>query len=124
MNDRNDRNSSSSVDSHLGPNKSQTGPDYDPVNLMAQVFEEIGIFMGPAQDILLSWLLRLPGSIPQAEAAGLVLKNIIEGNKGGATPEALQLIELMEQVANHNMDRVQTKGLNKRRGGHGGRVRG
>lgn len=108
-------------DNHLGPSKTQSGPDHDPVNLMSQVFEEIGIFIGPAQDVLLSWLLRLPKSMPPAEAAQRTLKGIVAGQTEGATPEAIQLIELLSEVATHSKENLKKSGQDRRRGGRAGR---
>ncbi len=124
MNDsKSENNSSQKGEDHLGPNNFQNGPDYDPVNLMSQVFENVSTFIGPAQDILLSWLLRLPQSIPPAQAAQKTLNEIISGRTEGASREALELIELMTQVAEHNTENLKKAGQDRRRGGRTARVK-
>jgi hypothetical protein len=119
----NNQNDTAAPQGHLGPNNSQTGPDYDPVNLMSQVFEDISMFLGPASDILLSWLLRLPSSTPAAEAAQKVLDKIVKGNSDGASEEGVKLIELLNQTATHSLKDIKLSGMDKRRGGRSARVK-
>lgn len=123
MNDPTEKNSTSPIEGHLGPNNAQSGPDYDPVNLMSQVFVDISTFLGPAQDVLLSWLLRLPQSRSPAKAAQSILAEIVEGQTTNPSEEGVKLIELLEQVADHNMENVRAVGLDRRRGGRSARVR-
>ena len=123
MNGRSENSSASLPESHLGPNNAQSGPDYDPVNLMSQVFVDISTFLGPASDILLSWLLRLPRSIPPADAAQKVLSEIVEHCSEVPSEEGAKFIELLNQVATHNLKDIEIEGFNKRRGGRSARVK-
>ncbi len=111
---------------HLGPDKAQNGPDYDPVNLMAQVFADIYDFKGPAQDILLSWILRLPGTLSPGEAAKLVVSEIV-AKTAEKTPEPSAeghvLIELLRQTSMHNLEAIKPAGMDRRRGGRSARFK-
>ena len=112
--------------SHLGPDKTQTGPDYDPVNLMTQIFTNIEDFLGPAQDVLLSWLLRLPVVITPDDAAKKVMSEIIDTviePSQAVSPEGRKLIELLRQTSMHKMKSNQSSGVDRRRGGRAARLK-
>jgi len=103
--------------------RGEPGPKYDPVNLMHQIFEEADAFIGPAQDVLLSWLIKLPQEMNPATAAGMVLDTTVVGYAGTPSDEAEKLIELLRQVRDHGGISTTPDG-NKRRGGRSGRVSG
>lgn len=93
------------------------GPPEDPVNLMQQVFDHAPEFMGPAPDILLSWLMRLDARVDQPSAARWVLQHYAEPARATANAESLKLIDLLEQASRgERIDRPQ------RRGGRQGRL--
>lgn len=75
------------------------GPPEDPVNLMQQVFDHASEFMGPAPDILLSWLMRLAPEVDQAAAARWVLDAYARPAESQANDESRRLIALLEQAA-------------------------
>lgn len=81
------------------PKRGQAGPPQDPVNLMQQVFDHAPEFMGPAPDILLSWLIRLAPETDQVSAAKWVLETYARPAEGTANAESLKLIGLLEQAA-------------------------
>lgn len=100
--------------------RGEPGPDHDPVNLMHQIFEEAGAFVGPAQDVLLSWLIKLPQDMSPSVAAGIVLDTTVEKCGGVPTDEAQKLIALLHQVREHG--NINATGTGRRRGGRSGRV--
>jgi len=72
----------------------------DPKSLLEQAFEMGDEFPGPAEDLLLSWLLSLGGDQPPAEAATALLQRYaarVEG-QSDALP-IVKLHRLLEQVA-------------------------
>ena len=83
-----------------GLKRGVAGPPEDPVNLMQQVFDHAAEFMGPAPDILLSWLMRLSPEVDQSAAARWVLKTYAEPARADANAECLKLIDLLDQAAN------------------------
>lgn len=87
------------------------------MNLMQQVFDHAPEFMGPAADILLSWLMRLPGEVDQASAAQWVLETYARPVEASANEESRKLIDLLEQAA-----AGVTPTSTGRRGGRRGRV--
>ncbi len=122
MSDQKSAKSQSSHGDHLGPNRGAPGPSHDPVNLMAQIFEDIAAFVGPAPDVLLSWLLRLTPDIAPDVAARSVLDQIANTKCADASPEGVELIELLEQVATQGTADFMA-GSGRRRGGRAARVR-
>ncbi|MEQ8666101.1 MAG: hypothetical protein RIC16_10265 [Rhodospirillales bacterium] len=93
------------------------GPPEDPVNLMQQVFDHASEFMGPAPDILLSWLMRLAPEVDQPSAARWVLDSYARPAAERANAESRKLIELLEQAAEGEMPRGA-----RRRGGRRARI--
>lgn len=93
------------------------GPPEDPVNLMQQVFDHAPEFMGPAPDILLSWLMRLSPDVDQSAAARWVLDNYARPVEAEANDESRRLIDLLEQAADGDLP-----GTSRRRGGRRARV--
>ena len=72
----------------------------DPKSLLEQAFEMGDEFPGPAEDLLLSWLLSLGADQPPAAAAAALLPRYAErmAGKSDALPIA-KLLRLLEQVA-------------------------
>lgn len=102
--------------------RGEPGPEHDPVNLMHQIFEEAEAFVGPAQDVLLSWLIKLPQRMEPAKAAGLVLDNTVAHSTGEPSEEASKLIGLLQQVREHGDINATAGGSGRRRGGRSARV--
>lgn len=94
------------------------GPDFDPVNLMTQIFDDAPSFMGPAEDILLSWLMRLSPGVDQVAAAQSVLDTIVSDLGADASAESRKLVELLRQSSHQTSSPVSTK---QRRGGRASR---
>jgi hypothetical protein len=72
----------------------------DPKSILEQAFEMDDEFPGPAEDLLLSWLLSLGADQPPADAAKALLPRYTErmaGKSDGAP--ILKLHKLLEQVA-------------------------
>jgi hypothetical protein len=72
----------------------------DPKSILEQAFDMEDEFPGPAEDLLLSWLLSLGADQPPAEAAQTLLPRYtarMEG-KNDALP-IVKLHKLLEQVA-------------------------
>lgn len=100
--------------------RGEPGPDHDPVNLMHQIFEEAGAFVGPAQDVLLSWLIKLPQGMDPSVAAGTILDTTVAACTDTPSEEAQKLIGLLHQVREHgNIDAGRG---GRRRGGRSARV--
>ena len=72
----------------------------DPKSLLEQAFDMGEEFPGPAEDLLLSWLLSLGADQPPAEAAAALLPRYTErmAGKSDALP-IMKLHKLLEQVA-------------------------
>ncbi len=102
--------------------RGEPGPDFDPVNLMHQIFEDANAFVGPAQDVLLSWLMKLPQSIEPASAARTVLDTTVAHCTGAPSDEAQKLIGLLQQVSKHGAINAGQGGGSRRRGGRAARV--
>jgi hypothetical protein len=83
----------------------------DPVGLIGQALAMGADFPGPAEDVLLSWMLKLDPAIdPQAAAATLVrYYGVAEGDLPGG--EAGKLIRLLRETA------AASPGAARRRGG-------
>ena len=96
------------------------GPDFDPVNLMTQIFDDAASFVGPAEDVLLSWLMRLSPGVDQPNAARLVLETIVGDLISDASDESIKLVELLRQSANQNESPLPDNG--QRRGGRSARL--
>ncbi len=96
------------------------GPEFDPVNLMTQIFDDSASFVGPAEDVLLSWLMRLSPSVDQSVAARSVLDTIVGTIDDDASDESRKLAELLRQSANQVHTPVANNG--QRRGGRSARI--
>jgi hypothetical protein len=79
---------------------SQAVNPLDPKSLLEQAFEMEDEFPGPAEDLLLSWLLSLGADQAPAEAAAALLSRFTErmAGKSDALP-IVKLHRLLEQVA-------------------------
>jgi hypothetical protein len=106
----------------LNRKRGEAGPDFDPVNLMHQIFEDANAFVGPAQDVLLSWLMKLPQSIEPATAAKTVLDNTVAHCQNVPSEEARKLIGLLGQVSEHGKIGAGLIDGSRRRGGRAARV--
>ena len=106
----------------LNRKRGEPGPGFDPVNLMHQVFENANAFVGPAQDVLLSWLMKLPQSIEPATAAKTVLDTTVAHCQSAPSEEALKLIGLLGQVSEHGEIGAGLTDGSRRRGGRAARV--
>jgi hypothetical protein len=72
----------------------------DPKSLLEQAFEMEDEFPGPAEDLLLSWLLSLGENQPPADAAAALLPRYTERMAGKSdTLPIVKLHRLLEQVA-------------------------
>lgn len=72
----------------------------DPKSLLEQAFEMEDEFPGPAEDLLLSWLLSLAADQPPAEAAAALLLRYSARVEGKDDQLAIvKLHRLLEQVA-------------------------
>ena len=91
--------------------------DQDPKRLIEQAFEMGAEFPGPAEDVLLSWVLSLP---PDADAPGfaaVLAKRYRSGASDlAATHPLRRLLTLLEQTATAGAARA-----GGRRGGRRGR---
>ena len=104
---------------YLHRKRGEKGPDFDPVNLMHQIFEDAGAFVGPAQDVLLSWLMKLPGDMDPAVAARTILDTTVAHCESTPSDETVKLIALLKQVSEHGG----IGGMSgRRRGGRAARV--
>jgi hypothetical protein len=83
----------------------------DPVGLIGQALEMGAGFPGPAEDVLLSWMLKLDAAIDPIMAARILL--VRYGVAEGALPpgEAGKLIRLLRETA------AASPGAARRRGG-------
>jgi hypothetical protein len=72
----------------------------DPKSILEQAFEMEDEFPGPAEDLLLSWLLSLGADQPPAEAAATLLMRYAARLEGkNDTLPIVKLHKLLEQVA-------------------------
>lgn len=72
----------------------------DPKSLLEQAFDMEDEFPGPAEDLLLSWLLSLGVDQPPAAAAAALLPRYAERMSGKSdTLPIVKLHRLLEQVA-------------------------
>jgi len=107
---------------YLNRKRGEAGPDFDPVNLMHQIFEDAATFIGPAQDVLLSWLMKLPQSVEPAAAAKTVLDTTVAHCRDTPSEEARKLIELLVQVSDHGAIGTVDMPQKRRRGGRAART--
>jgi hypothetical protein len=84
---------------HCAMTQTATNP-LDPKSILEQAFEMEDEFPGPAEDLLLSWLLSLGADQPPAEAAQTLLPRYAArmAGKDDALP-IVKLHKLLEQVA-------------------------
>ena len=91
---------------------------HDPKRLIEQAFEMGAEFPGPAEDLLLSWILSLPTEADAPAIAAL----LAERHRAGVThlpdsPPVRRLLALLEQTATAGAARAQG-----RRGGRRGKA--
>ncbi|HMB76817.1 MAG TPA: hypothetical protein VKN76_10480 [Kiloniellaceae bacterium] len=89
--------------------------DDDPGGLIREVLELGPAFPGPAQDLLLAWMLRLEADRDPAVVAQRLLQayGVAEGPlPGGACGE---LVQLLRETSTYGADRLRSHG-GKRRG--------
>ena len=91
------------------------GPAFDPQLLIRQVLDMGADFPGPAEDILLSWILSLDRTLDPAAAA----QQLIDAY-GLEVPadqiETLRLRDLIQQTARFPDGSLQSPGTARRRG--------
>jgi hypothetical protein len=89
--------------------------DDDPGGLIREVLELGPAFPGPAQDLLLAWMLRLEDDRDPAVVAGRLLEAY--GIASGPLPEGAcgDLVKLLRETATYGADRLRRHG-GKRRG--------
>ena len=93
----------------------------DPNRLIRQVLEMGEEFPGPANDVLLSWLIELKDRIDPAEAARrLIERHNLPGPPFATTPRG-KLIRLIHETASYSAERLEEMG-GRRRGGRRARV--
>lgn len=93
----------------------------DPSRLIRQVLEMGEEFPGPANDVLLSWLIELKDRIDPAEAARrLIQRHKLPGPPFATTPRG-ELIRLIHETASYSAERLEEMGR-RRRGGRRARV--
>ena len=91
------------------------GPPYDPQLLIRQVLDMGADFPGPAEDILLSWILSLDRALDPAAAAQQLIDAY--GLEIPAEHRATQrLCELILQTARFPDGSLQSPGTARRRG--------
>lgn len=71
----------------------------DPGGLIGQAFAMGDEFPGPAEDLLLSWMLRLPQGADASAAAGRLLQRYLDGRDLPSHPPSLRLVELLRETA-------------------------
>ena len=90
---------------------------HDPKRLIEQAFEMGAEFPGPAEDLLLSWILSLPPDADAPAIAGILAERHRAGvAKLAPTHPVRRLLHLLEQTAAASTVRAQG-----RRGGRRGR---
>jgi|GEM_PF-2047056 hypothetical protein len=117
--DNEHRDEKTSVEADVA-RRMKPGPDFDPVNLMTQIFDDAASFVGPAEDVLLSWLMRLSPGVDQPNAARQVLETIVGDLIPDASGESIKLAELLRQSADQNKSALPDNG--QRRGGRSARL--
>src|SRR5262245_5971643 len=91
------------------------GPPFDPQLLIRQVLDMGAEFPGPAEDILLSWILSLDRALDPAAAAQQIMDSYGLDIPAGHTA-ALRLRELILQTARFPDGSLPTQGTARRRG--------
>ena len=92
--------------------------DDDPGGLIKEVLDMGPAFPGPAEDIMLAWMLRLKDDQDAAEVAGRLLRDYGVGE--GPLPEGAcgRVVEILRETAQFGRDRLQGHVCRpKRRGG-------
>lgn len=104
---------------YVSPNHSED----DPGGLIHDVIEAGADFAGPAEDIILTWTLRLGDGRDPAAAARRLLAGY--GLAEGPLPQgaAGRVIEMLRQAASYPEDRLRRHVRPKRRGPRGRRRR-
>ncbi|MGH6960300.1 MAG: hypothetical protein ACREE7_07455 [Dongiaceae bacterium] len=94
------------------------GPPHDPDNLIRQVLEMGAEFAGPAEDILLSWILSLGSGIDPASAANRLLDE--HGLRHGAVPAGPigRVWQLLRETARYPDDSLRPARRRPRRRPH------
>ena len=89
----------------------------DPGGIIHDVLEAGAEFQGPAEDIVLTWTLRLTDGLDPAEAAKRLLAAY--GIADGPPPEgaAGRVVEMLRQAAAYPGERLHGH-VRRRRGGH------
>src|SRR5262245_36075257 len=89
-------------------------PREDPVGLIGQALAMGADFPGPAEDVLLSWMLKLDGSVDPIAAASVLIQRY--GVAEGPLPqgEAGKLVRLLRETASCSPDQLHR--LRRRRG--------
>ncbi len=98
---------------YVSKNQSEDTPD-DPGGLIKEVLNMGAEFPGPAQDILLAWMLRLGDEHDAAAAAGRLIETYGLGD--GPPPEGAcgELVALLKQTAESPPEHLSGR---RRRGG-------
>ncbi len=96
--------------------RTAAGPVHDPENLIRQVLEMGAEFAGPAEDILLSWILSLGGGIEPAAAANRLLDE--HGLRHGTVPPGAigRVWLLLRETARYPDDTLRPERRQRRRG--------
>lgn len=97
-------------------------PD-DPGGMIKEVLEMGGEFQGPAEDILLSWMLNLGDERDPAESAARLLEAY--GHADGPLPEGHcgKIVEMLRQTARYPQERLSGHLRGRRKGPAGRRGR-
>jgi hypothetical protein len=94
----------------------------DPQGLIGQVLAMGAEFPGPANDVLLSWLLELKDRADPAEAAArLIARHRLSGPPFPPGPLG-ELIRLLHETARYSPDQLNDM-AGRRRGGRRGRLK-
>ncbi|HLW28937.1 MAG TPA: hypothetical protein VKY54_14480 [Kiloniellales bacterium] len=71
----------------------------DPGGLIGEAFAMGAEFPGPAQDLLLSWMLRLPEGLDARDAAKRLLERYGTEASASANEHCSRLVELLRETA-------------------------
>ena len=79
----------------------------DPVGLIGQVLAMGADFPGPAEDVFLSWMLKLDATIDPVAAASILIQH--HGVAEGPLPqgEVGKLIRLLREMASCSVDQLE-----------------
>ncbi len=96
--------------------------DDDPGGIIRQALDAGPEFRGPAEDVLLTWTLRLGDGTDAGAAAGRLIETY--GIAEGPAPEGAvgRLVELLREAARYPQARM-GQNLKRRRGGRRARVK-